>query len=60
MAWSVLMRRVFEVDVLVCAECEGRCRVLCAIDGASQPEVVARVAAAWEGRQRVRGSPSRC
>ena len=38
--WAELLRRVFEVDVLVCARCGGRRRVLAAIH---DPDSIARV-----------------
>jgi hypothetical protein len=31
-AWANLMRRAFDVDVLVCPRCGGRLRLLCAIE----------------------------
>ena len=36
LAWVELMRRVFEIDVLVCPRCGGRLKLVCAIvDGLS-------------------------
>ena len=36
-SWAQLLKRVFELDILVCPRCGGRMRVLCAIN--SQPAI---------------------
>ncbi len=38
--WAELMRRVFGIDVLVCPECEGDCRVIACID---DPAVIRKI-----------------
>jgi hypothetical protein len=42
-AWSDLLRRVFELDVLKCPDCGGRCRILGVIEADHQPDVVAKI-----------------
>jgi len=39
-SWSELMKRVFEIDVLVCDLCGGRMRILCAINA---PDAIAKI-----------------
>ena len=39
-AWAILLRRVFEVEVLVCPRCEGSSRIIAAVDGGCQASVV--------------------
>jgi hypothetical protein len=39
-SWSELMKRVFELDVLVCDCCGGRMRILCAINA---PEAIGKI-----------------
>jgi hypothetical protein len=39
-SWSELMKRVFELDVLVCDRCGGRMRILCAINA---PAAIAKI-----------------
>jgi hypothetical protein len=39
-SWSELMKRVFEIDVLVCGLCGGRMRILCAINA---PDAIAKI-----------------
>ena len=38
--WAELMRRVFGIDVLVCPECQGHCRVIACID---DPAVIRKI-----------------
>jgi hypothetical protein len=50
MSWSELLRRVFEIEVLVCGECGGRCRILAVIEGEQQGEVVEKILRSVRGR----------
>ena len=38
--WASLLKRVFQVDILACAKCGGRMKVLAVIE---QPDVVAKI-----------------
>lgn len=40
LSWASLLRRVFDVDVLVCPECAGPMQVIAAIE---EPKVIARI-----------------
>ena len=48
-AWAILLRRVFECEVLVCPRCGGRSRLIAAVDGGSQGEVVVAILSATAG-----------
>lgn len=39
-SWAELMRRVFDVDVLRCPRCKGRCKLISLI---TQPDVIAAI-----------------
>jgi hypothetical protein len=39
-SWAELMKRVFELDVLKCDSCDGRMRILCAIN---PPEAIRKI-----------------
>ena len=49
-SWSSLLRRVFEIEVLVCADCGGKCQLVSVIDGEHQGEVVTKILASLRGR----------
>jgi hypothetical protein len=49
--WSDLLRRVFELDVLKCPDCGGRCRILGVIEADHQPDVVVKILAVLRGRR---------
>ena len=38
--WASLLKRVYQIDILACAKCGGRMKVLAVIE---QPEVVAKI-----------------
>ena len=44
----MLLRRVFEIEVLVCSACGGSARVIAVIDENTQPEVVGAILKAVE------------
>ncbi len=44
----MLLRRVFELEILVCPRCEGDCKVIAAISGSALPLVTQAIIGAVE------------
>lgn len=57
--WAALLKRVFAIDVLACARCDGRMRVLAFVTGPAVPKILRhlRLPEAPLPVERARGPP---